>query len=64
MGCYTSKCDKSQNNCTLVYSNFTVKIHKRLREFKELCKRLLGFQEKEISRQAVEVTVNRKEENS
>ncbi len=47
-----------------VYSNFTVKIHKRLREFEELCKRLRGFQEIEISRQSVEVTVNRKEENS
>jgi hypothetical protein len=47
-----------------VYRNFTVKIRKRFREFEELCKRLRGFQEIEISRQAVEVTVTRKKKNS
>jgi hypothetical protein len=38
-----------------VYSNLTVEIRKRLREFEVICKRLREFEKIEIPRQAVEV---------
>jgi hypothetical protein len=46
----------------IVYSNFTVEICKRLRQFEEIRKRLCEFEEIKSQGKAEEVTVNSKEE--